>query len=164
VLVVAFATTLHLFPSVGYVSPAVDTGQWLLHILLPAFALSLETAMGIARQLRTSLVRELAENYVVGAEIRGLSRTRVLLVHVLRNGAGPALIVLGASIPVMIGGAVVTETVFSLPGLGQLAMRSAEQRDIPVVQGVLLVTSALVILSNLLVDIAVHRLRPGGRR
>jgi peptide/nickel transport system permease protein len=110
------------------------------------------------------LVRVLAENSVVGAEIRGLSRTRVLLVHVLRNGAGPALIVLGASIPVMIGGAVVTETVFSLPGLGQLAMRSAEQRDIPVVQGVLLVTSALVILSNLLVDIAVHRLRPGGRR
>lgn len=165
VLVVAFATTLHVFPSVGYVSPTVDTGQWLLHILLPSFALSLETAMGIARQLRTSLVHELGENYVVGAEIRGLSRTRVLLVHVLRNGAGPALTVLGASIPVMIGGAVVTETVFSLPGLGQLAMRSAEQRDIPVVQGVLLVTSALVILSNLLVNIAIGRLRPtGGRR
>lgn len=165
VLVVAFATTVHLFPSVGYVSPTVDTGQWLLHILLPSFALSLETAMGIARQLRTSLVRELGENYVVGAEIRGLSRRRVLLVHVLRNGAGPALTVLGASIPVMIGGAVVTETVFSLPGLGQLAMRSAEQRDIPVVQGVLLVTSALVILSNLLVNIALGRLRPaGGRR
>lgn len=163
-LVVAFATTIKIFPSVGYVPPTVDTEQWLSHIVLPSFALSLETAMGIARQLRTSLVRELAENYVVGAELRGLSRRRVVFGHVLRNGAGPALTVLGASVPVMIGGAVVTETVFSLPGLGQLAVKSAEQRDVPVVQGVLLVTSALVVLSNLLVNIAVRRLRPAAGR
>jgi peptide/nickel transport system permease protein len=164
VLVVLFATTWHIFPAVGYVPPTLDTGQWLLHILLPSFALSLETAMAIARQLRTSLVRELGENYVVGAEIRGLARTRTLWVHVLRNGSGPALTVLGAGIPVMIGGAVVTETVFSLPGLGQLAIHAAEQRDIPVVQGVLLVTSVLVIVSNLLVNVGIARLRPGGSR
>lgn len=164
VLVVVFATTWHVFPAVGYVSPSVDTGQWLLHILLPSFALSLETAMGIARQLRTSLVRELGENYVVGAEIRGLRRRRILYRHVLRNGAGPALTVLGNSIPIMIGGAVVTETVFSLPGLGQLAVHSAEQRDVPVVQGVLLVTSVLVIVSNLIVNVVIGRLRPGGRK
>jgi len=164
VLVVAFATTLRIFPSAGYVPFSLDTGQWFLHILLPAFALSLETAMSIARQLRTSLVRELAQNYVVGAEVRGLRPARVMTVHVLRNAAGPALTVLGASIPVMIGGAVVTETVFSLPGLGQLAVSSAEQRDIPVVQGVLIVTSALVILANLVVNISLGKLRPGRTR
>jgi peptide/nickel transport system permease protein len=159
-LVVLFAVTVHLFPSLGYVSPAVSASQWLSHLVLPAVALSLEPAVAVARQLRTSLVGELRQNYVTGAVVRGLSPARVLGVHALRNAAGPALTVLGNAIPTLIGGAIVTETVFALPGLGQLALSSAQQRDVPVVQGILLVTSGLVVLSNLAVNAALGRLRP----
>jgi peptide/nickel transport system permease protein len=159
-LVVVFAVVLHALPSLGYVSPLVSPGQWLLHLILPALALSLEPAVAVARQLRTSLVGELRQNYVTGAVVRGLAPGRVLGVHVLRNAAGPALTVLGNAIPALIGGAIVTETVFALPGLGQLALAGAQQRDVPVVQGVLLVTSALVVLSNLAVNAALARLRP----
>jgi peptide/nickel transport system permease protein len=159
-LVVVFATKLHVAPSSGYVGPTTDPQRWLQHMLLPAIAISLEPAVGVARQLRTALVHELRQNYVTGAVVRGLHPSRVLFGHALRNAAGPALTVLGAQVPFLIGGAVVTETVFSLPGLGQLAVSSAEQRDIPVVQGVLLVTSVIVILANLVVNAALGKLRP----
>jgi peptide/nickel transport system permease protein len=163
-LVIVFAVTLHALPSLGYVSPAVSPGQWLQHLILPAVALSLDPAVAVARQLRTSLVGELRQNYVTGAVVRGLAPGRILGVHVLRNAAGPALTVLGNTIPTLIGGAIVTETVFALPGLGQLALASAEQRDVPVVQGVLLVTSALVVLANLAVNAGLGRLRPAAGR
>ncbi|MCW2540566.1 MAG: Peptide/nickel transport system permease protein [Frankiales bacterium] len=163
-LVVIFSTTLKVLPSAGYTGFTVNTGQWFERILLPSLALSLELGVGIARQLRTSLVEELRKNYVTGAVVRGLRPSRILIVHALRNAAGPALTVLGAGVPLLIGGAVVTETVFALPGLGQLALSSAAQRDVPVVQGVLLVTSALVIVSNLVVKAALGWLRPSGGR
>jgi peptide/nickel transport system permease protein len=163
VLVVVAAMTLHLFPSVGYVKPSVSPQLWLSHIVLPSLALSVEPAVQVARQLRTSLVDAMDQNYVTGAVTRGLSRRRVLFGHALRNAAGPAVTVLGLSIPALIGGAVVTESVFALPGLGQLALTSAGERDIPVVQGVLLVTSALVVLANVVVNAALGRLRPSVR-
>jgi peptide/nickel transport system permease protein len=163
-LVVLFSVTVKLLPSSGYVGITVDPVSWLQHIALPAVALSVEPGIAVARQLRTALVDVLDQNYVTGAVVRGLSGRRILLVHALRNAAGPALTVLGISVPVLVGGTVVTETVFSLPGLGQLVLSSATSRDVPVVQGVLLVTSTLVIASNLFVNAALGWLRPGVNR
>lgn len=163
-LVVAFSMGLRLLPGDGYVTPGQSFGGWLEHITLPALALSAQIAVDIARQLRTSLVSVLEENYIVGAKVRGLPRRRILLRHALRNAAGPAVTVLGYDIPLLITGAVAAEAVFSLPGLGQLVLQSAETHDIPVVQGVLLVTSCFVIVSNLVVNELLRWLRPGDDR
>jgi peptide/nickel transport system permease protein len=152
VLVAMFAVTLHLLPASGYVGPSTSVPQWLKYIVLPSFALSLQLSADVARQLRTSLVSVLEQNYVVGAKVRGLPYRRVLVRHALRNAAGPALVVLGNDFPVMLAGAVAAEAVFSLPGLGQLLLESAQTRDIPVVQGLLLVVSTFVIVINLVVN------------
>ena len=164
VLVVLFAMVVKVLPGNGYVGPTTSLSQWLRHIILPSVALSAQVGVDIARQLRTSLVAVLDQNYIVGARVRGLPRRRVLLRHALRNAAGPAVTVLGIDVPVMIAGAVAAEAVFSLPGLGQLVLESASTRDIPVVQGVLLVTSTIVIATNLVVNATLRRLRPGDAR
>jgi peptide/nickel transport system permease protein len=150
ILVVLFAVTVHVFPANGYVGGGL--GAWLSHIFLPSLALSLAVSADVARQLRTSLVQALEQNYIVGARVRGLPYRRILFRHALRNAAGPALVVLGNDFPQMLAGAVAAEVVFSLPGLGQLLLESAQTRDIPVVQGLLLVVSTFVIMVNLVVN------------
>ena len=152
ILVVLFAVSVHAFPANGYVGPTNGVGPWLGHIFLPSLALALQVSADIARQLRTSLVRVLEQNYIVGAKVRGLPYRRILVRHALRNATGPALVILGIDFPQMLAGAVAAEAVFSLPGLGQLLLESAETRDIPVVQGLLLVISTFVIVVNLLVN------------
>jgi peptide/nickel transport system permease protein len=152
ILVVLFAVTVHVFPANGYVGPSAGLGAWLSHIFLPSLALSLAVSADVARQLRTSLVEALEQNYIVGARVRGLPYRRILFRHALRNAAGPALVVLGNDFPQMLAGAVAAEVVFSLPGLGQLLLESAQTRDIPVVQGLLLVVSTFVIVVNLVVN------------
>ena len=152
ILVVLFAVKLHLFPANGYVGPTTSIPQWLRYIILPALALSLQVSADIARQLRTSLVAVLDQNYIVGARVRGLPYRGILVRHALRNAAGPALTILGTDFPQMLAGAVALEVVFSLPGLGQLLLESAQTRDIPVVQGLLLVTSTFVIVINLVIN------------
>jgi len=152
ILVVLFAVTVHLLPANGYVGPTTSIPEWLKYIILPSLALSLAVSADIARQLRTSLVEVLDRNYIVGARVRGLPYRRILVRHALRNAAGPALTILGNDFPQMLAGAVAAEVVFSLPGLGQLVLESAETRDIPVVQGVLLVISSFVIVVNLVVN------------
>jgi peptide/nickel transport system permease protein len=152
ILVVLFATTAHLLPANGYVGPTTSIPQWLERVILPALALSLQVSADIARQLRTSLVEVLEQNYIVGARVRGLPYRRILFRHALRNASGPALTILGNDFPIMLAGAVAAEAVFSLPGLGQLLLESAQTRDIPVVQGLLLVISCFVIVVNLVVN------------
>jgi peptide/nickel transport system permease protein len=155
-LVVLFAVTAHLLPANGYVGPTTSIPQWLEHVILPSLALSLQVAADIARQLRTSLVEVLEQNYIVGAKVRGLPYRRILFRHALRNASGPALTILGNDFPIMLAGAVAAEAVFSLPGLGQLLLSSAQTRDIPVVQGLLLVISCFVIVVNLIVNTALN--------
>jgi peptide/nickel transport system permease protein len=152
ILVVIFAVAAHVLPADGYVGPAQGFGPWLAHIILPSFALAFQVAADIARQLRTSLVAVLDQNYVTGARVRGLPYRRILIRHALRNASGPALVILGNDFPIMLAGAVAAEAVFSLPGLGQLLLNAAESRDIPVVQGVLLVISTFVVVVNLVVN------------
>lgn len=163
-LIVLFAVVFRLLPSGGYVPFTQNTAQWLRFAFLPSLALSAEGAAAIARQLRTSLVGALRENYVLGAAARGLSSRRVLLRHALRNAAGPALTVLGVQVPMIIGGAVVAEKMFALPGVAQLALTAGSERDVPVIQGALLVTVGVVLVSNIAVNAVLLRLTPQGRR
>ncbi len=163
-LIVVFSVLLKALPAGGYVGFSTDPGQWLRFALLPSLALSVEGAAAIARQLRTSLVGSLRENYVLGAAARGLSSRRVLFRHVLRNAAGPAITVLGLEVPTLIGGAVVAEKIFNLPGVAQLALQAGSQHDIPVIQGTLLVTIGVVLVSNIAVNLALVRLSPQARR
>lgn len=163
-LILIFSLWLRWLPSAGYVSPSESFSVWLKLITMPAIALSVDVAAELARQLRTGLVTTLSENYVVGAIVRGLSWPRILFVHVLRNGAGPALSILGMKIPTLLGGAVVTETIFTMPGLGMLSADSALRGDVPVVQGALVISIAFVLAANVLINILQGTLQPASRR
>lgn len=163
-LVGVFAVGLGWFPSAGYAPAERGIGVWLAHITLPAVALSFDTISDVARQLRTGLVAAYRENYVTGALVRGLSPRRIFFRHVLRNGIGPSLAVLGLKFPNLLGGAVVTEAIFGMPGFGQFAAGSAQRGDVPAVQGVLVVSVVLVVVFNLLVNIVLGRMAPASAR
>ncbi|MFT4122690.1 MAG: ABC transporter permease [Microbacteriaceae bacterium] len=163
-LVAVFAVGLRLLPSAGFVPLEDGFGSWLGHIILPAIALSLDTVAALARQLRAGIVGAYRENYVLGALVRGLSPRRVFLVHVLRNGAGPSLALLGLHFPNLLGGAVVTETIFALAGYGVFAADSALHGDVPAVQGVLVVSIVLVVVFNVIVNVILNRIVPSAAR
>jgi len=163
-LVIVFAVKVRLFPATGYVATSQGLGQWARHMILPSLTLATPVAAVIARQLRISMLTELDENYVTGALVRGYSRRRILFKHVLRNGAAPAVATVGLYTPSLLGGAVIAERIFALPGIGALAIDAAQAHDIPVIQGVLLVTIAVVLVSNLTVDALLGWLRPGVKR
>lgn len=164
-LVAVFAVSLGWFPSAGYVP--IESGGvalWLQHLWLPALALSFDTIADVARQMRAGLVGAYRENYVTGAIVRGLGPRRIFLVHVLRNGSGPAVTVLGMKFPALLGGAVVTEAIFGLAGFGKFAADSASRGDVPAVQGVLVVAIVLVVVFNLIVNVLLVRLNPAAAR
>ncbi|GGG19470.1 ABC transporter permease [Rhizobium wenxiniae] len=164
-LVAIFAVWFNWFPSAGYVPlDRGGLGPWLSHIWLPSLALSMEAVADIARQLRVGLIQASRENYVTGALVRGLSSERIFWGHVLRNGSGPALTMLGMKFPNLIGGAVVTEAVFGLAGYGRFAADSASRGDVPAVQGVLVLAIVLVVAFNLLVNLLLVRLSPASAR
>ncbi|WP_406032536.1 ABC transporter permease [Nocardioides sp. NBC_00163] len=162
-LIVVFAVKAKLLPAGGYVPIGENPAEWLRFAILPSLALSLDVAASIARQLRTSLIGALRENYAIGAQMRGFGRRRVLFGHVLRNAAAPTLAVIGLAIPLVIGGAVMTEKLFGLPGIAQLALQSSEKGDVPVVLGTLLVTAVVVVIASLVVNVAQAALDPAAR-
>jgi peptide/nickel transport system permease protein len=164
VLVEVFAVGLRWLPSAGYVPFKAGPGLWLAHIILPALALSFDTVSDVARQLRAGLIAAYQENYVTGAIVRGLGPRRIFLRHVLRNGAGPALAVLGLKFPALIGGSVITEWIFGLQGFGRFANDAAQAGDVPSVQGVLVVSIVLVVLFNLVVNVVLARVTPASQR
>lgn len=164
-LVAVFAVSLGWFPSAGYVPiERGGMGLWLWHLWLPALALSFDTVADLARQMRVGLIQAGRENYVIGARMRGLSSRRIFFGHVLRNGSGPALTVLGMKFPALLGGAVVAEAIFGLAGFGKFAADSASRGDVPSVQGVLVVAIVLVVVFNLIVDLLLARLNPASAR
>ncbi|HEY6787537.1 MAG TPA: ABC transporter permease [Trebonia sp.] len=164
VLIDVFAVSLHWLPAAGYAPFTTGFGPWLSHIILPAVALSFDTVADVARQLRVGLVTAGRQNYVTGAVVRGLSGRRIFFVHVLRNGVGPALAVLGLKFPNLLGGAVVTEAIFQLSGYGVFAAQSAIKGDVPSVQAVLVVSVFVVVIFNMLVNVILTRLIPASSR
>ncbi|GAA1835487.1 ABC transporter permease [Pseudonocardia ailaonensis] len=163
-LVAIFAVSLHLLPAAGYIPLGRGFGPWLSHLILPALALSFDTVADVARQLRDGLVSAKRENYVTGALVRGLDGRQVFFGHVLRNAVGPSLAVLGLKFPNLLGGAVVTEAIFGLSGFGVFASQAAVRGDVPSVQGVLVTSVVLVVVFNLIVNVALNRLSPAAAR
>jgi peptide/nickel transport system permease protein len=152
-LIQFFAVYLGWFPASGYGDPGMDWGQRLYHLALPALVLGVLNSALIIRFTRASMLDILSEDYVRTARAKGLSEGVVMVKHVLRNALVPLLTVLGLTLALMIGGTVVTETVFNLPGVGNLVVRAVLRRDYPVIQGTLLVIAGIYVLINLVIDL-----------
>jgi peptide/nickel transport system permease protein len=152
ILIQFFAVKLGWFPASGYGDPAASLGERLHHLLLPAMVLGLLNSALIIRFTRASMLDILGEDYVRTARAKGLPEGVIMVKHVLRNALVPIVTVLGLTLALMIGGTVVTETVFNLPGVGNLVVRAVLRRDYPVIQGTLLVIAAIYVFINLGVD------------
>jgi len=159
-LVVVFAIELHWFAPTGYVQFADSPQGWISSVILPVIALSLGGIAGVTQQIRGSMLDSLRQDYVRTLNSRGLSTRSVVLKHVLRNAAGPALAVLGVHFVGLLGGAVIIEQIFAIPGVGQVAVTATSQGDIPLVMGLVIATAILVVLLNLVVDLAQGWLNP----
>lgn len=153
-LIFAFAVAIRLFPPGGYVPFSDDPVSNLRDLVLPALSLSLGAITVNLRQIRASMIEVLSQDYVRTARAKGLSERRVQYVHALRNSILPVLTILGFQVGAILGGAVITETIFLWPGIGALAVQSIFSKDYPVVQGVVLFIAFSYMLSNLLVDVS----------
>jgi ABC-type dipeptide/oligopeptide/nickel transport system permease component len=140
----------------------------LAHLLLPAFTLGASMAAIVARMTRSSVLEVLREDYVMTARAKGLPEARIILKHVLRNAMLPVLTVVGLQFGALLAGSIITETIFSWPGLGTLMVKAIQTRDYPVVQGCVLVIALSYVLVNLLTDLLYGvidpRIRYGGTR
>lgn len=152
-LIQVFAVSLGWFPASGYGSPDASLSERLYHLVLPAIVLGTLNSALITRFARASMLDILGEDYIRTARSKGLPEIRVVFKHALRNALVPLLTVIGLTLALLIGGAVVTETVFNLPGLGNLVVRAVLRRDYPVIQGALLVIAAGYVLINFTVDV-----------
>ena len=141
-------------PVQGYRRLADGAGLWLYHLTLPAITLSVIYIALIARTTRAAVLETLGEDYIRTARAKGLPERLVLLRHALANAAVPIITVIGIGIALLIGGVVVTESVYAIPGLGRLTVDAVLARDFPTIQGVILLFSAVYVLVNLLVDLS----------
>jgi peptide/nickel transport system permease protein len=149
-----------LFPPGGYVPLTQDPAGWAQHLLLPWITLAAVTAATYSRLTRSSLLEVLGEDYIRTARSKGLSEERVVYRHGLRSALTPVVTQLGVDLGTLLGGVIVTEQVFGLPGLGQLAWQSVTTQDLPVIMGIVLVASAFIVVANLLVDLGYALLDP----
>jgi peptide/nickel transport system permease protein len=153
VLAYVFALQFEWLPVQGYTPLAAGLWPWLQKLILPALALGTVYIALIARITRASMLEVLQQDYVRTARAKGLGQRNILFVHALKNAAVPIVTVIGIGIALLIGGAVVTESVFAIPGLGRLTIDAILRRDYPVIQGIVLLFSFLYVLVNLMVDV-----------
>lgn len=161
-LIIAFSVYLHWLPSSGMITIGADpsAADLLQHLIMPAVVLCTFPLAQLTRYVRSSMVETLTQDYIRTARAKGVPERALLVRHALRNALIPVVTVLGILTPQLLSGAVVTETIFAWPGLGRLAVDSAITRDYPVILGVTLLASSLVIVSNLLTDLAYALLDP----
>lgn len=152
-LILLFAVRFGWLPSGGYDGIGEDPIEHFKSMIMPAFALGFSSAGLLARLVRSSMLDVLREDYVRTAFAKGLPEKTVVLGHALRNALIPALTVIGTSVGALLGGAVVTETVFTIPGMGRLVVQSIARRDYPVIQGAVMVIAMSYVLVNLIVDL-----------
>jgi peptide/nickel transport system permease protein len=153
VLAYVFALRFEWLPVQGYTPLTAGLGPWLQNLILPSLALGSVYIALIARVTRASMLEVLQQDYVRTARAKGLGQGNILFVHALKNAAVPIVTVIGIGIALLIGGAVVTESVFAIPGLGRLTIDAILRRDYPVIQGIVLMFSFLYVLVNLIVDV-----------
>ncbi|MCC9205574.1 ABC transporter permease [Arthrobacter sp. zg-Y769] len=159
-LVTFFAIQLGLFPATSTISPGANANAWLISLTLPVIALVLNGVTGGAQQIRSAVIKQLERDYVRTLRSRGIGEKEILFRHVLRSAAPAGLTVLSLQLIGMLGGVVIIESIFALPGLGPLAVLSTAQGDLPVVMGVVIYTVAVVIVVNLIVDLLNGWLNP----
>jgi peptide/nickel transport system permease protein len=159
-LIFLLAVTLRWLPPSGFVSPLEDAGTSLKLMIMPAFTLSTGLAAVITRQTRSALIEVMQQDFIVTARAKGLHELLVVRRHALKNAFIPVLTVIGLQTGRLFGGAAVIETIFSIPGVGRLAVDSIYYRDFPMVQGVVLVLAMAVLIANLITDVLYAGLDP----
>jgi peptide/nickel transport system permease protein len=152
-LILFFSVRLRWLPSGGYEPLTEDPVAHFKAVAMPAFALGFSSAGLLARLVRSSMLDVMREDYVRTALAKGLPMKAVVVRHALRNSLIPALTVIGTSVGALLGGAVVTETVFTIPGMGRLVVQSIARRDYPVIQGAVMVIAMTYVIVNLIVDL-----------
>jgi peptide/nickel transport system permease protein len=160
VLVVVLAVQLDLLPAIGYVDLAEDPVEWARHLLMPWIALGVGAGASLARQVRGSMIEALEADYVRTARSKGLRERRVIGRHALKNALTPAMTVIGLQFAYLLGGTFIIESIFALPGLGTYMLEAITSRDLPVIQGVVLLVAVIFVLTNLVVDILYGVLNP----
>ncbi|MHA7291780.1 ABC transporter permease [Arthrobacter sp. MDT3-24] len=160
ILVTILAIQMNLFPATSTISPGVGADAWVLSLTLPVIALLINGVTGGAQQIRSAVIKQLERDYVRTLRSRGIGEREVLFKHVLRSAAPAGLTVLSLQLIGMLGGVVIIEQIFALPGMGPLAVAATSQSDQPVVMGVVMYTVAVVIVVNLIVDLLNGWLNP----
>lgn len=159
-LMYAFALKLKWLPVFGYTSPFTDFWLNTKQIIMPVICLAITTVAGVARQARSSMLEVMRQDYIRTAWSKGLRERGVVFKHGLKNGLIPVMVFLGLGISVIVGGSVLVETVFAIPGMGRMAVEAMGNADYPVIQGVVLIVAVVVLLTNLLVDLSYGWLDP----
>jgi peptide/nickel transport system permease protein len=159
-LIYLFAMQLRWLPVQGYSPIAEGILPWLRNLVLPTIALGMAYVALIARITRTSMLEVLAEDYIRTARAKGVATRPMLVKHALKNAGVPIVTVIGIGVALLIGGVVITETVFNIPGIGRLVVDAISKRDYPIIQGVILVFSGVYVLINLLVDLTYTLIDP----
>ena len=160
VLILIFSVEFDWLPVQGYTSITAGFWPFLQHLILPSAALGLIYAALIARITRASMLEVLSQDYIRTAHAKGLSSRKVLIGHALKNAAVPIVTIIGIGVALLIGGVIVTETVFAIPGIGRLTVDAILRRDYPIIQGVILLFSSAYVIVNLLVDLSYTVLDP----
>ena len=158
--VFAFAMSLQWLPVQGYTPLEEGLLPWLAHLLLPALTMGLGYMALITRITRGAMLDVLSEDYMRTARAKGVGEGPIVLHHALKNAAVPIVTVIGNGVALLIGGVVITETVFNIPGIGRLVVDAIARRDYPIIQGVILVFSVVYVLINLLVDLSYSLVDP----
>jgi peptide/nickel transport system permease protein len=153
-LIYLFSIKLGWLPVQGYAPIAEGLVAWIRHLILPSIALGLAYVALIARITRTTMLDVLSEDYMRTARAKGVATGPMLMKHALKNAGVPIVTVIGIGVALLIGGVVITETVFNIPGVGRLVVDAISQRDYPIIQGVTLIFSGVYVIVNLIVDLS----------
>jgi peptide/nickel transport system permease protein len=160
ILIAVFAVNLNLLPATGYVDPSDDPGLWLASLVLPVIALAFAGITAVAKQTRDQMLLSIASPYARSLRANGASEFSLVYKHALRNAAAPVVTVLGVIFVGALSGSVIVENIFVLPGLGSQALQSTLQHDVPVIQGISVYFIIIVVIVNVLIDIANTILNP----
>jgi peptide/nickel transport system permease protein len=163
ILASTFGVDRRWFPALGYVGITESPVEWIHHLILPALALAAPMIGELSRQMRGALVAVLQSDYALAARAKGMSNPRVVVKHSLKNAAVPVVTVLGVRIAQMLGGTVIIEQIFVIKGLGRLTINSVLSRDVPVILGIVVVSTAIVLVVNLVVDASYPYFNPRAR-
>ena len=159
-LAVIFAVKLHVLPDLGYVGLTKSPWGWFEHLLLPWLALGIAGGSTLARQVRGEMIDVLDQDYIRTARSLGVPERQVIGRLALKNALTPAMTIVGIQFAYLLGGTVIIEQIFSIPGLGSLMLHAIDTRDLPIIQGVVLLTAVIFVVVNLVVDVGYGLLNP----